>query len=159
MRRVLWGCIAALTLATGFGCAGDSPSGLSAAQFDGIWELDVQGGETCDGASGPHVRYFEISEAQPGVSGGVFNVVEEWDFQRPYRFGWLVTGNVNIAQRTVELNFWQSTLSVGGVFTGSVAADGTLTGTFLDPKPGYAPHLALSSCSYTATGRRTGPLP
>lgn len=156
-RAVSMTAIAALVVVVA--CSGDGPSGLTPARFDGLWELSVQGGEACDGASGPHTRFFEIVNAEAGYGQGLFNVVEGWDFQRPYRFaGWLVTGNFHLENRTVELNFWQSVLQTGGEFRGTINRDGTIAGTLRDPKLGYSPHLALTSCSYTATGRRTGQL-
>lgn len=130
-----------------------SPTGLPRAAFEGPWELTVQANNACAGATGAHVRFFDVETSS--YQDGAFNVVTSWDVVTPDRgYGWLVTGNFNLEARTVELNFWQRTGSVGSIFTGIIRDDGTITGTVRDPKPNYLPHFVIGSCTFSASGRR-----
>lgn len=143
-----------LACAAGLSCGGDGgPAALDPSDFRGNWTLENPENPSCVGAAGPTTRHFYV--AAEGFANGVFNVVTDWDFVRPFRgLGFTVTGNFNIANRTVELNFWHTTLSVGAMFTGTIEPDGSIRGTLRDPKPGYSPHVVVGSCTWTATGRR-----
>jgi len=131
----------------------DATTGLAPSSFDGQWVVRTQANASCFGVAGGADRHFTIVDAKTGFGGGVFNVVEDWDFVRPYRgYGWIVTGNFNLSDRTVELNFWHTPLAVGAVFVGTIEPDGSLVGTVRDPKPGYSPHTVIGACVFQATG-------
>lgn len=129
----------------------ESATGLDPSDFDGDWIVRTAANPSCAGTAAGADRHFTVEDAAGGYADGVFNVVEGWDFVRPYRYGWLVTGNFNLSDRTVELNFWHTTLSVGAVFEGELQGDGTAVGTLKDPKPGYSPHTVIGSCVFSAT--------
>lgn len=143
---------AALLLASALGCSDEGS--LSPADFQGSWALVSDANSSCLGASGAANRFFEIEDPAAGYSDGVFNVVAAWDFVRPYRYSWTVSGNFNLEQRTVELNFWLRPLEVGAVFTGHILSDGSVAGTLRDPKPGYQPHTVIGSCTFEARLQR-----
>lgn len=153
MRRIAH-ALAALALACSIGsCSSDGPSALPVAAFAGEWVLESAENASCAGAAGPATRYFTVET--DGYAQGVFNVVTDWDFVKPFRgYGWLVTGNFNLGLETVELNFWHTTLQVGAMFTGTIDRDGSVTGVLRDPKPGYRPHTVIGSCVFQATLRK-----
>ena len=152
--KKLW-LVALLVVA---GCSRDGPYGLDAGEFVGEWVLHTEANSSCAGAAAAADRYFTVESSTTGesVNGDrTFNVVTEWDFVKPFRtFDFMVTGNYNLTQRTVELNFWHTVLQVGAEFTGTIDEDGTITGTLRDPKPGYRAHTVIGSCVFQATGRR-----
>lgn len=146
--------LAIIALACNIGsCSSDGPSALPVSAFAGEWVVATEANESCAGAAGPANRYFTVET--DGYAQGVFNVVTDWDFVKPFRgYGWRVTGNYNLGQETVELNFWRTTLQVGAMFTGTINRDGSITGVLRDPKPGYQPHTVLGSCVFQATARK-----
>lgn len=149
-RRLILTLLLAATVS--LSCDGGTTA-LSADLFAGSWVLNSAANPTCSGAAGAASRYFDVETSS--LDDGTFNVVEPWDVVVPNRgFGWLVTGSFNLRARTVVLNFWQTTLSVGSEFSGTINSDGSITGTLRDPKPGYSPHFVVGTCQFTATGHR-----
>jgi hypothetical protein len=156
--------IAALIVGTLIACSSgggstDSPTTapktLAAEDLVGSWQLSKPAATACSGAAGAATYYFPIRSASALADGSV-NVVESWDVQQPNRFNWSVTGNINIKSGVVQLNFWQSTLSVGEQFDGTISSSGAITGTIRDPKPGFSPHWVIGSCTWSMSGSRVG---
>lgn len=154
-RRVI--ALAGLILLS-LGCGTDGSTGLSTELFDGEWVLNVAANPACAGAAGGGPRYFSVDPSGVGEAANgdrTFNVVTEFDFVKPFRgFGFMVIGHFNLSARTVELNFWHTVMQTGAIFTGTIAADGSITGTLRDPKPGYSPHVVIGTCIFQATGNR-----
>lgn len=128
------------------------PAGLDPNELVGRWVIRTTANAACSGAVGAAERIFDADD--PPVGDGIVNVVSEWDFVYPDRYGWLVTGNFNVRTKEVVLNFWHTPLAVGAEFTGTIRGDGTLVGELRDPKPGYSPHLVIGSCVFQATGEQ-----
>jgi hypothetical protein len=147
LRRALLPILYVLALA----CDG-GPAGLEPNDLVGRWVIRTAANPSCSGAAGAAERIFDADD--PPVGDGVVNVVSQWDFVYPDRYDWLVTGNFNVRTKAVLLNFWQTPLSVGAEFTGTIREDGTLVGEVRDPKPGYLPHTVIGSCVFQATGER-----
>lgn len=134
-----------------------SPVGPTAASLVGSWELIREPNTSCSGAGTAFQTKYFFTVPPGDAAGSVRNVVSRWEVVQPPRFDWVVSGNFNLAARTVELRFWLRTLETGSMFFGTLASDGSSTGTLVDPIPGYKPHFVLTSCVFTATIRRVGP--
>lgn len=154
--RVLGYGAAALLLLGGTSCGGaSSATGPSAQSLVGAWEFTRGAGPS--GCLQSELTYYARITSSYQLDDGGVNVVTDWDVRSPAQFQWSLTGNINVKTRQVVLNFWLRTLVTGEEFDGVLGDDGTITGTLVDPKPGFGAHYtAYGSCTVTMRGRRVG---
>lgn len=140
-------------------CGGDSgPKAIDPSRLVGSWELTREPNTACFGAGTATQQKYYFTIPAGDAAGSTLNVVTKWEVVQPYRFNWSLTGNFNLAARTVELRFWYVPLQTGSMFTASgVADDGSATGILQDPTPGFQPHFVIGSCTFQASIRRVGP--
>jgi hypothetical protein len=93
------------------------------------------------------------------ADGALTSAVNAWasgagsvDFGRP------LDGAVDLGTGAAEFHLWSSSTHTSAMlFVGTLAADGSLTGTLTDPMTGYAPILHLSGdpdCTAQVSGQR-----
>ena len=150
MRRPI--AVAAIFFAATLSC--DSPTGLEESSLLGDWEVTVLEVPECAFLNVQKI-YFTVHP--DGASKSLVNIVTEWGFEPTLQYQWLLTGNMNTETRTAELNFWHTPLVAGSILTGRINADGSITGTIRDPKPGYQDHFSWGPCDWSVKAERVGP--
>jgi hypothetical protein len=131
-------------------CGGDNagPSGITAAQITGTWDMNATG---CLSGNLP-VRLSASSD------GALTSAVNAWTNSEPAGFFRPLDGTVALATGAAEFHMWSdASHDAAMLFVGTLSADGSLTGTVADPMTGHAPVFHFSGgpdCTATATGHR-----
>ncbi len=153
MLPVLMVCSAAA--ACGWGGT-SAPNVSRAATLAGFWDFTHPANYSCAGAVGAASYYFRVDSSGAGPDG-LMNVASTWDVDTTLTRPWKVYGWMDLTTGKVQLDFWLLTSFAGQEFDGTIDDSGNVSGTLVDPKPGYQPQFALATCRYPMTGRRVGP--
>src|SRR6476646_6821562 len=132
-------------------CGGGDSSGppdLAPEFVSGIWDINVTG---CLNGALP-VRLVATSTGALTSAQNAWTNSEDLGFFRP------LDGTVDLSSGAAEFHMWSGGDHDSAVlFVGTLASDGSLSGTVTDPMPGEAPIFHFSGspiCTATGTGHR-----
>jgi hypothetical protein len=138
--------VAALTFLASCGGDSTSPSGLTAAFVSGIWDVNATG---CINGDLP-VRLSASSD------GALTSAINAWTNDESLGFFRPLDGTVDLGTGAAEFHMWDTGSHDGALlFSGTLHADGLLTGTLTDPMPGYGSVFHFSGgpiCTAPVTG-------
>lgn len=146
-----WLLAAALFLV---GCGGDDgPGSLTVDEVNGSWQLELTQTDNCSELAFDGTYYATLEFSTPSENGGT-NTVSHWtnDADVPDRF--TLIGDMNVQTGEITLAMWNQVLAAGAELSGTIDSDLRLTGTVVDPRPGYEPVLSLNGCEFEVTGHR-----
>ncbi|MDE3174011.1 MAG: hypothetical protein KGN74_13150 [Gemmatimonadota bacterium] len=149
----MFAAAAALSACSGGGATGPVPS---AAALAGNWEFVRPANDTCYGAAGA-LNYWFHADSSGADAHGTMTIAAPWTDSTRGIHDWTVTGYMNRVTGKVQLDFWLVVNLAGEEFDGTIDSAGVVSGTLVDPKPGYLPHYTIVPCAYQVTGRRIIP--
>jgi hypothetical protein len=141
----------------GFGGTGGGGA-ITQANASGNWSLTVRRTTTLPCTGGSLADGQVLTAHLDVLTGGSLNAsTSTW--QNPPNVGARpLTGTVRFSDGLADLIMTASSTNTttGMELRGTIAADGTFTGTLTDPAPGLTPTFSTSGCEYSTTGTKTG---
>lgn len=137
------------------GSDGSGPGRLEVDDIVGTWTISLESrAGQCQGAAAGGDLTLWIDDEGAAQQQGIINFVNKWGFE-PTVIGDL-TGHVDLETGEVDARVWKGVLANGAELVGTIGSDRIFRGLLNDPYPGYGAIFVLGSCSFPATGRKTG---
>jgi len=167
MKRILLGVALATVLTAcegttdpfgGVGGGGGGNGAITQAQASGDWSVTLRRTTTlsCSGGSLPENQVL-LLHLDVINNGTLTTATSTWRGLPPATVRALA-GTVNFTSGSTNLTLFSSATNttVGMELSGVLRADGTFSGTVVDPAAGLTPVFSGNGCEYSATGVKTG---